>query len=259
MAFPVLAAVRPPSIGDSANGQIPLDVLRNVRLHEDYDVFLAKEAALAYEQLCSECMIATGVTLGISAGGAFRTLRQQEILFDQRYEKPAVAGRATKFWPGHGLYSIRYVNGKPLATAAVPGTSLHGLASAVDLKVFFAANPNVYLSACWDWLLANAIRLGWSWELQSEPWHLHLVKLPGAPAPTLIPPEEDDDMAALHRIVSPIYAAEIVRFSSGLLGWANHAESVPEQFEETDDAAFVALMQGCTVPAIPASQQALKK
>jgi len=50
---------------------------------------------------------------------------------------------------------------------AAPGTSNHNLGIAVD--IWSASGKRL------EWLLANALRFGWSWELQSEPWHIRYV------------------------------------------------------------------------------------
>jgi LAS superfamily LD-carboxypeptidase LdcB len=56
---------------------------------------------------------------------------------------------------------------KGMAPMAVPGTSNHNWGIAIDI-----ANAS---GKRLDWLLANADKFGFSWELQSEPWHLRYV------------------------------------------------------------------------------------
>lgn len=70
---------------------------------------------------------------------------------------------------------------------------------------------------------------------------------------------KEGGVAALHRIVHPRFATEVVRWDSGALGWANHAENVPTEVIETDDEAFKAIMGSATVPPVPPSQQVLTK
>jgi D-alanyl-D-alanine carboxypeptidase len=197
--FPILPAVRPPSIGDSPNGQIPLDRLVNVRRHENYDVLLAPEMAQQYRRLCADCLAATGVSLGINPGGAYRSFDQQVDSWNDRWERPVVRGRPIRTWPGHGTYSLRMRNGHLVAKTAVPGTSNHGLGAAVDLMVFGEPDPNLHGSRAWEWMLANAVDHGLSWELQDEPWHLRLVALPSESNP-IPPPEEDEVALVLFRV-----------------------------------------------------------
>jgi hypothetical protein len=205
MTFPVLAAVRPSSIGTAANGEIATDLLVNVRRYERYDLLLAPEMAATYQTLVADCLAATGVQLGISGGGAYRTIDHQINLFFQRYETPPRPGRPTRHYNGR-TYSLR----PGMAAAATPGTSNHGLGVAVDLEVIdpvTGAETDVSGSPAWPWLLENAVAHGLSWELQSEPWHLRLVTLdsptPSAPSPEptptpvpgpVSPVEGDDDM-----------------------------------------------------------------
>jgi LAS superfamily LD-carboxypeptidase LdcB len=58
---------------------------------------------------------------------------------------------------------------------ATPATSNHGWGLAVD--VWGANNGRL------DWMLQNCDKYGFSWEIQSEPWHIRYVcgdKLPQA-------------------------------------------------------------------------------
>jgi hypothetical protein len=64
---------------------------------------------------------------------------------------------------------------KGVAPMASPGTSNHGWGLAVDI---WSANGTRL-----DWMLQNIAKFGWSWEVQSEPWHIRYVagdKLPDA-------------------------------------------------------------------------------
>lgn len=190
MTLPVLAGIRPPSIGAALNGELDAGILVNVggaRIR-----MLAREAAEQFVRLRQLVRVDVGVELGILPGGAYRSYVDQVMLFNQRYETPPVAGRPTKTWSGK-VYSLRVgSNGKLLATAAVPGTSNHGIGAAVDcceLDLETGGYLGITSSQAWPWLLEHVVEHGWSWELQSEPWHLRLVALPPAP-PTPIPPEE---------------------------------------------------------------------
>lgn len=196
MTYPVLAALRPPSIGEADNGHVSAEELVNiggsvVRL-------LAIEAAAAYIQLRDACLVATGVSFAVMGGGAYRSYNEQVSLFQQRYETPPRAGRPTKTWQGR-VWSLR----AGMATAAVPGTSNHGLGAAVDIAVPVAVGGRItgYTpitgSTAWPWLLAHAVEHGWSWELQSEPWHLHLCATANIPPTITNPPQEEHDMAEL--------------------------------------------------------------
>lgn len=188
MTFPVLAGIRPPSIGSAQNGHISADALVNVGGTKIR--MLAAEAAEQFVRLRNLIRVEVGVELGILPGGAYRSYDEQVGLFRVRYQTPPVAGRSTRTWEGK-VWSLR----PGVAMAAVPGTSNHGLGAAVDvceMNLDTGQYMAITSSAAWPWLLDNATSLGWSWELQSEPWHLRLVALPETP-PAPHPP--GDDMA----------------------------------------------------------------
>jgi LAS superfamily LD-carboxypeptidase LdcB len=90
----------------------------------------------------------------------YRTLEIQERGFLARYTKAPVANtKSVRMYKGEKYYL------KPgLAIMAVPGTGFHPLGLAVDISE--ASGKRL------EWLLANADWFGFSWELQSEPWHL---------------------------------------------------------------------------------------
>jgi LAS superfamily LD-carboxypeptidase LdcB len=50
---------------------------------------------------------------------------------------------------------------------AAPGTSNHNLGLAVDISE--ASKERL------DWMLKNCADFGFSWEVQSEPWHIRYV------------------------------------------------------------------------------------
>ncbi len=92
----------------------------------------------------------------------YRSLEMQEYGFFQRYtDKPnkRLLKQKPKIYKGKAWY-LRKGN----APLAVPGTSNHNLGIAIDI-----ANAS---GKRLDWLLKNALDFGFSWELQSEPWHL---------------------------------------------------------------------------------------
>jgi hypothetical protein len=153
--------------------------------------------------------------------------------FRRRYSPTRIAGRPTKVWNGT-TYWLR----PGQATAAVPGTSNHGWACAVDVTGLGGFTGTRYLQ-----FAAVASRYGWTnseGRRIGEPWHwvdvgtAHLVanglsslgSVPTAPDVTTPAPIEEDDMpytpdelaainkkasleAALEAIASPQFAAAI--------------------------------------------------
>lgn len=73
------------------------------------------------------------------------------------------------------------------ATSAVPETSNHGWAIALDVRSI----PNVVVA----WLVANAWRYGFSAEIQSEPWHWRYFA--GDDIPAAVIEYEEGDMTKL--------------------------------------------------------------
>jgi hypothetical protein len=130
-------------------------------------------------------------------------------LFESRYA-PNGAGGGCKFYNGK-QWCKKTAN---LATAAVPGTSNHGFGLAIDTAAGVHPQSAASISAHpqWPWFRANAERYGFSWELQSEPWHIRYVTgdtIPQAvldfenpPLPPL-PPDEDDDMKIGYYVLPP--------------------------------------------------------
>jgi peptidoglycan hydrolase-like protein with peptidoglycan-binding domain len=134
---------------------------------------------------------ADGVWLSLTQG--YRTYKEQEVLFRSRYTKEVLPGQPTKRWNGEVWYQ------RPkTAMAAVPGTSNHGLALAVDTAIDkdgdqeFEWPPKSLDNKAIAWLLKNANKYGFAWELQSEPWHLVYV------AGDKIPPAVNQAATSVH-------------------------------------------------------------
>jgi cell wall-associated NlpC family hydrolase len=129
-----------PAWGGWANGQIPAEALCEIGVHKHA---LRCDAAASYRQLSTAFDAAFGSPLCIT--DSYRSLGAQVAAF---YAKPALA--------------------------AVPGTSNHGWALAVDL----CGGINVAGSAQWTWMTQNASRFGFvqpTWAgpggEKPEPWH----------------------------------------------------------------------------------------
>lgn len=112
--------------------------------------FLQPSAAVSFRQFAAAFRAEFGVDLTISE--AFRDLPTQERYYD--------------------LY--RRGIGNP---AAIPGTSSHGQGLAVDINSWVYGNGSN--TTRHQWLVNNAPRFGWSWELvgkpSGEPWHFNYV------------------------------------------------------------------------------------
>jgi len=97
--------------------------------------------------------------------------------------------------------------------AAVPGTSNHGWGCAVDVALGGYGNAATSVAFPFlSWAIEHAHQYGWSWEVQSEPWHLRLVSFesvmddiqqdeaPEPPRPTLRVGSRGGQVAALQNL-----------------------------------------------------------
>lgn len=170
-ALPIATVYKPSTLSGTANGQLPDSLLRTVgpsgKLH-----YLAAQAFLALVSAAARA----GIPLTYTYGGTYRTFAQQTTLFKQRYQTkydPKVTSTAYKTWNGEKWYQKLGV-----AEAATPGNSNHGWGLAIDTALDrdpsngVSPDDAVSIMPAMGWMLANAPRFGFSWELQSEPWHI---------------------------------------------------------------------------------------
>ncbi len=172
MAYPIQKVNKPADLRGITNGQIPDHLMRSIapfgRMHHlAADAWNAMHAHAASE----------GVNL--SNVGSFRSYDQQLALFMQRYVKGDSGDhrRIMRTFQGQ-----KWMLKPKMAPAASPGTSNHGWGLAIDAcldikgkKVGITGRvPNKPFSGI-DWLLRWAGEYGFSWELQSEPWHIRYV------------------------------------------------------------------------------------
>ncbi len=183
MKYPVRKFVVPSELEKCPNGDIPPHLLSNIKPYGQ----LYWKAAAAWEALC-EAAKADG--LEFSHVGAFRSLKEQIALFDSRYSKKATKRipQVTRTYKGK-VFFLK----EGMAPAGTPGTSKHGWGTAQD----FAAIVNKKLVSLGssqkhvDWLVANADRFGWSWEVEDtsnpnfEIWHLICYDCDNLPAEIL--------------------------------------------------------------------------
>lgn len=122
-------------------------------------------AADAYEAMDSAAN-AEGIDLApTSQADTYRSLETQEYGFYQRYTdtpNKKLRQQNPRIYKNKAWYLK-----KGVAPMAVPGTSQHNLGIAIDI-----ANAS---GKRLEWLLKHAQSFGFSWEVQSEPWHLRYV------------------------------------------------------------------------------------
>lgn len=217
--FPVAPAAVPPWVKEFENGRLPLERLTQVAPLGPGGL-LVPEAVEPWRAF-QEAARRAGFTLTMT--NAYRTYDQQVNLFRQRYDTTDNGGK-TKIWNG-----VTYWQKPKTAMAATPGTSNHGWAMGIDMalnRYDMRATQVESVPAFMIWAVANARQYGWSWEVQSEPWHVRLVEYDkaatsapaarpaqqrltaptGVPAPELVrsptnPPPVNEEVRALQSIL----------------------------------------------------------
>lgn len=159
MTLPVMKLVLPSDLKNQKPGEIEKGLLRPIKPQG----MLHHLAADAYMALRAKAL-RDGLPhfKPTSAGDTYRTLALQKTGFLQRYQLEPIAGASTRSWEGKTWYLKP--NNAPMAA---PGTSNHNLGLAVDIAE--ASGDRL------KWMLANCASFGWSWEVESEPWHIRYV------------------------------------------------------------------------------------
>lgn len=130
-------------------------------------------AKRAWDVMAIICHLETGYSLtATSMGDIYRSLHLQDVLFHQRYTTtydPAVTSGVFKMFDGQKYYQRIGV-----ATAATPGSSNHGFGIAIDAAIWTGSKVLGLggISKVANWMIAQAGTFGWTWELQSEFWHV---------------------------------------------------------------------------------------
>jgi hypothetical protein len=154
--YPIAPVVMPAELHGMSNGQLgnpPLVIIKGGRL--------CSTAAKAWKAMVAAAA-KDGITLEpTSAADTYRPLQVQQITFLKRYDNTLRMSKPKKYM--RKLWWLK--PGK--AGAAVPGTSNHGWGLAVDVKDATGARL--------VWLLKYAQSFGFSWEDDSEPWHIRYV------------------------------------------------------------------------------------
>ncbi len=177
MKFPVKRIVLPSDLVGQPNGQLDQKLLVAVKPSG----MLHHKAAAAWDSLRAA---AAAKSIDLVHVGAYRTYREQYILFRRRYSKQPTGREpeVTRIWNGATWY-LR----KKVAPSASPGSSNHGLGISVDVAlrvdgkvVPISADPDGDgpLRSGVTWLRRNAVKHGWCWEISDsddpnfEAWHL---------------------------------------------------------------------------------------
>jgi LAS superfamily LD-carboxypeptidase LdcB len=177
--LPVAKMVLPQDLKGCQNGKLPKSLLRPIAPSGQMHHYAATSWAMLRELAAQEGLDLVHV-------GDYRLYTQQVALFMSRMKRFPDAKKnvqVTRIFNGEKWFL--HV-GAPVAT---PGTSNHGWGLAIDaaLKtkagvVTISTKPKTAKRSGLEFLLAEAPSLGWSWELQSEPWHIRYVAGDKTPA-----------------------------------------------------------------------------
>ena len=173
--LPVSRVIMPKDLAKHDNGKLPASLLRRIspsgQMHH--------RAAKSWEVLRE---LAAKEGLDLVHVGDYRPYHQQLSLFKSRMKPFPNAKKTTQTVRTFNGEKWYLHNGAPVAT---PGTSNHGWGLAIDAAVktrgkrggvvSITTKPRIAKRSGLEFLLAEAESLGWSWELQSEPWHIRYV------------------------------------------------------------------------------------
>lgn len=176
----VVLPISYPSVLDGqANGKLDPAILRvTPGLGSGPNVRLVETATRCWVAMTAAAQKAGILLKTTSSADSYRTYQQQVNLFTSRYQLDPT-GNGWRLWDSDGNgFRERWYKMDDVASAAVPGTSNHGLAIALDV-----ANATGSRLA---WMERNVVRFGFSWELiPEEPWHIRNVTGDDIPAAVL--------------------------------------------------------------------------
>ena len=161
--------VLPSTLAHVTPGELPAGLLVNVKPYGK----LHPLAADAYMAL-RDAAFAAGVKnfKATSPADCYRSVTTQTAGFLARYTTTPLPNTSTRTWKSNTYYL------KPnCAPMAAPGTSRHNLGLAVDIS---DASEKTRM----DFMLEHIQSYGFTWEVQSEPWHIFYYV--GDRVPTLV-------------------------------------------------------------------------
>lgn len=172
----------PAGVDPTRNGQLTHLDLAPVVLPGIGVGLLEAHAAQAWRCLAMYFHNETSQQLTMTGGGAYRSLHDQETLFQQRFTtatdpKLLTVPLVNRVWNGQ-VWHLRRGN----ALAATPGKSNHGLGLAGDMALWVQGTDGSWSIQgvtvnrwAFAWLEAHVAEFGFAWNVSSEPWHLEYV------------------------------------------------------------------------------------
>lgn len=243
MALPIRDVRRPSCLSGRDNGKLPQSILSTTPgLAGGPGVVLVLPAARAWRALAAAALKVGHTLKATSVADSYRSYQRQESLFRARYRTRRIDGQPRAYWQGQWWWLL-----PGYAQAAVPGTSNHGWGLAVDVGEEHDGDQSAESldATTLAWLTTHADDFGWSWELQSEPWHVHYFAGDHIPQ-AVLDFEEDDDMQLTDKM--PVTTWEAKRWADlrtpdgkpsdltvavALRSGYGHARAANEQSRET--------------------------
>lgn len=185
MTYPVTPVIKPTDLKDANNGMLPDALLVTVPMPNTTSARLHHITARAWNALAAKVLTEFGVTLCCTSGvDTYRSYNNQVSTFYKRtvrvsYDVWAATpkNRRRTFADGKGSSFFAFKPG--VAPCATPGTSNHGWGLAIDMAIWDTNTHTVHNigtnRTVFTWLLNHARTYGFSWESQSENWHIRYV------------------------------------------------------------------------------------
>jgi D-alanyl-D-alanine carboxypeptidase len=166
--LPVSPAKIPGWVKQFENGRLTPDSL--IKVAPIGGGFLIPEAAAAWRTLQ---LAAQQAGFNLTMSGGYRSYDRQVAMFQERYTTTDIGG------PSKQWNNTTYWQRPNVAMAATPGRSNHGWGAAVDMALggygTKSAQNVLSNSSFIEWIVPRAKSFGWSWEVQSEAWHIRLI------------------------------------------------------------------------------------
>lgn len=168
LTFPVYDVAQPAALVGQTNGKLPDALLTAWPLAQGGTGHTLSGAPyrswVALQWLAK--LYRAALLTATSPADTYRSYGQQVAGFLARNTTKPIPTTSRRMWNGVWYY-LKPGN----AGIAVPGTSNHGWAMAVDhgiLKGRSVVRPTDWLA----WFIPQAVAAGWSWESSSEDWHV---------------------------------------------------------------------------------------
>jgi len=183
VAYPKRTIVRSSVLNGMQNGKLPDSILVSTPgAAGGATVRLITPAARAWRAFTARAAALGHILKPTSAADSYRSYAIQESTFRARYTTTFLSGRPYKTWNG-----VRWYQRPNTAMAAVPGTSNHGWAMAIDVgeERDSDAAAEALDTPTLNWMLANEQAFGFMHGVDGEPWHIDYFAGDAIPAAVL--------------------------------------------------------------------------